>query len=188
MDGIGKILFPVDLSPASPKLVPYVTMMAEKFGSEIHLLFVVRELRHLSEMYIPGSEIHALEQGVSEGARRRLDVFRSEYFYLPGTMEVPPVDVGSAGIADSLAEEKELAAFKDRNFPLPERIKTAVMSGDPAEEILNYTQNNEIDLIIMGTHGRKGLNRIVFGSVAERVVKNSPVPVFIANPYKSSTH
>ena len=40
MKEFNKILFPVDLSESSPKLVPYVKLMARKFGSEIHLLFV----------------------------------------------------------------------------------------------------------------------------------------------------
>ena len=41
-----------------------------------------------------------------------------------------------------------------------------------------------VDLVIMGTHGRKGMDKIIFGSVAERVVKTSPVPVMVVNPYK----
>ena len=41
---------------------------------------------------------------------------------------------------------------------------------------LSYAQEEKIDLIIMGTHGRKGLEKALFGSVAEKVVKNSPVP------------
>jgi len=36
----------------------------------------------------------------------------------------------------------------------------------------------------MGTHGRKGLDKVIFGSVAERVVKASPVPVMVVNPFK----
>ena len=59
-----------------------------------------------------------------------------------------------------------------------------VVLGDPAEEILNYAQAEGIDLIIIGTHGRKGLERIIFGSVAERVLKKSPVPVLTVNPYR----
>jgi nucleotide-binding universal stress UspA family protein len=58
-----------------------------------------------------------------------------------------------------------------------------VVLGDAAEEILNYAKTEGIDLIIMGTHGRKGIERIIFGSVAERVVKKSPIPVLTVNPY-----
>ncbi len=171
MENIARILFPVDLSPASPKLVPYVVMMAEKFESEIHLLFVARRLQHLSSMYIPDPDIYTFEQGILEGAGRRLDEFRSEHFMLPAETV-------------SYTETEELDEFKNKHFMMPADIRTAVVAGDPAEEIIRYAQSEKIDMILMGTHGRKGLNKIVFGSVAERVVKSSPVPVFIANPYR----
>ncbi|MBC2709827.1 MAG: universal stress protein [Desulfosarcina sp.] len=59
-----------------------------------------------------------------------------------------------------------------------------VVSGDAADEILKVLEAEDIDLVIMGTHGRKGLEHVIFGSVAEKVVKKSPVPVLSINPYK----
>ena len=56
---------------------------------------------------------------------------------------------------------------------------TAVAAGDPADEILNYAHNNEIDLIIMSTHGKSGVSRLVFGSVADKVIRHSRVPVLL---------
>ena len=47
---------------------------------------------------------------------------------------------------------------------------------------LNLAEKVEADMIIMGTHGRKGIDRILFGSVAEKVVKNSPIPVLTIRP------
>ncbi len=58
------------------------------------------------------------------------------------------------------------------------------VSGDPATEILKTIDSEGINLVIMGTHGRKGLDHMIFGSVAENVVKKSPVPVLVINPYK----
>jgi len=58
-----------------------------------------------------------------------------------------------------------------------------VVAGDPSEEILRYIQEEGIDLVVMGTHGRKGLDKVIFGSVAERVVKSAPVPVMVVNPF-----
>lgn len=49
--------------------------------------------------------------------------------------------------------------------------------GYPADEILDYARANAIDLIVMGTHGRRGINRVVLGSIAEEVVRRSEVPV-----------
>jgi nucleotide-binding universal stress UspA family protein len=59
-----------------------------------------------------------------------------------------------------------------------------IVSGDPATEILKTIESEGIDLVIMGTHGRKGLEHTIFGSVAENVVIKSPVPVLTINPYK----
>ena len=59
-----------------------------------------------------------------------------------------------------------------------------IISGEPATEILKMIESEGIDLVVMGTHGRKGLEHTIFGSVAENVVKKSPVPVLTVNPYK----
>lgn len=186
MENIARILFPVDLSPASPKLVPYVRTMAEKFESEIHLLFVARRFQHLSNMYVPDPEIYTFEQEVFEGAGRRLDEFRHEYFMMPPNIKTPMVSGDPPEEITSYTETEELDEFKNRHFVMSANVKTAVVSGDPSEEILEYVQTEKIDMIIMGTHGRKGLNKIVFGSVAERVVKASPVPVLVVNPYRTT--
>jgi len=71
--------------------------------------------------------------------------------------------------------------FENRGF---DRCQARVVVGDAAEEILEYIKSEKIDLVVMGTHGRKGLERVLFGSVADRVVKMSPVPVFTVNPYR----
>lgn len=56
-------------------------------------------------------------------------------------------------------------------------IENYVVRGIPHEEILKFASQKGIDLIIIGTHGRKGLDRVLLGSTAERVVRNSPCPV-----------
>jgi nucleotide-binding universal stress UspA family protein len=57
-----------------------------------------------------------------------------------------------------------------------------VVSGAPAEEIIKFARTEGPDLIVMGTHGRKGIEYSLFGSVAARVVRLSPVPVLTVNP------
>ena len=57
-----------------------------------------------------------------------------------------------------------------------------VASGNAAAEILNLVAEQHIDLIVMATHGRTGLQRFVLGSVAKRVVRESPVPVLTVHP------
>ena len=58
-----------------------------------------------------------------------------------------------------------------------DRVETALVRGDPSEEILAYADERDIDLIAMGTRGRTGLDRYIAGSVAERVVRLADVPV-----------
>jgi len=57
--------------------------------------------------------------------------------------------------------------------------KIEILSGKPAEEILKYSKNSEIDLIVMSAHGRSGFSRIVFGSVADKVLRQTEVPVLL---------
>jgi nucleotide-binding universal stress UspA family protein len=59
-----------------------------------------------------------------------------------------------------------------------------VGSGDVVDEIVAYAREEGADLIIIGTHGAKGLEKILLGSVAERVVKNAHCPSLVMNPYK----
>jgi len=61
-------------------------------------------------------------------------------------------------------------------------VQTAVVSGRPAEEILDYANKNQVDLIIMSTHGRSGVSRWVLGSVTDRVVRHSIAPVLTIAP------
>ena len=57
------------------------------------------------------------------------------------------------------------------------RPECAMRLGAAPNEIVRYAQDHEIDLIVMGTHGRRGIARVVLGSVAERVVRTAPCPV-----------
>jgi nucleotide-binding universal stress UspA family protein len=58
-------------------------------------------------------------------------------------------------------------------------VSWQVRRGQPAEEILAAAREGNIDLIAMATHGRTGLGRLLFGSVAEMVLRHAPVPVFM---------
>ncbi len=57
-------------------------------------------------------------------------------------------------------------------------IERVVTTGVPYEEIINFVNKHNIDLIVIGTHGRKGFDRILFGSTAANVVRYAPCPVF----------
>ena len=64
---------------------------------------------------------------------------------------------------------------------------TAVRSGTPRDEILAYAEEEDVDAIVVGTHGRHGAERLLFGSVAEGVVRDSGVPVIVLRGDQSVT-
>jgi nucleotide-binding universal stress UspA family protein len=110
-------------------------------------------------------------------AARLLEFFTS--IYVPH----PSVDHFEKEIAEGA--DRKLQEFRQEHFGDYPRTCTAVIVGDIAEVILTYVREQKIDLLIMGTHGRKGLDRVVFGSIAQRVVQMSPVPVLVINPYRT---
>lgn len=64
-------------------------------------------------------------------------------------------------------------------------VEAKVLVGDVSEEIIRHAEESGMDMIIMGTHGYKGLEKVMFGSVAEKVVRSSPCPAMAINPYKN---
>ena len=80
--------------------------------------------------------------------------------------------------------KKKMEEFAETHFKGYAACEHRVVLGDAAEEIIKYIQSEMMDLVIMGTHGRKGLEGVLFGSVADRVVKMSTAPVLSINPYR----
>ena len=65
--------------------------------------------------------------------------------------------------------------------PVNEHILThhVLLEGDPASEIVDFARDASVDLIVMGTHGRTGLERLLMGSVAEKVMREAPCSVLV---------
>ncbi len=71
------------------------------------------------------------------------------------------------------ALDSAAAKLKGR-FP---KLETIFRSGSPWQEIVAAVKDSDVDLVVVGTHGRRGLPRALLGSVAEKTVRTSPVPV-----------
>jgi len=71
--------------------------------------------------------------------------------------------------------ESALRRFVEKETELPAEVR--VMEGRPVDVILKAAEQAGADLIVMGTHGRGGINRLVVGSVTDRVLRQSPIPV-----------
>ena len=75
------------------------------------------------------------------------------------------------------AAQKRMAEAVQESFKKFPKLETRVAVGAPAKKILEIAAKEKIDLIIMGTHGRHGLERTLFGSVADKIVQAAPCPV-----------
>ncbi len=58
-------------------------------------------------------------------------------------------------------------------------FEVVTKSGREDEEILKFAKDKKVDIIVVGTHGRTGIEHVFFGSVAEKVLRRSPFPVFV---------
>jgi nucleotide-binding universal stress UspA family protein len=89
----------------------------------------------------------------------------------------------AGGVDDEFIDrvEREAEAAVERTASLAAsdaHVETAVVRGDPGEAIVDYLDEQGIDAVVMGTHGRRGLRRFIAGSVTEHVVRVAEVPVF----------
>lgn len=137
-----RILFPTDFSPLAKAAQEYACELADKFGAELHVLFVAQELTILP--IDPTS-----------------------------TLVDRATDMGQVvASAQSCMERCLPADWEGRH-----KVKKTVLVGSPIVEIVRYARENEMDLIVLGTHGRTGLTHVLMGSVAENVVRKAGCPV-----------
>lgn len=94
---------------------------------------------------------------------------------------VPPSSIESFVGEIVTGAEDTMNAFVKEHFDQMD-VEGKVVTGYPAEEILGIAEDEKCDMVVMGTHGRKGIDRILFGSVAEKVVKSSTAPVLTVRP------
>jgi len=90
-----------------------------------------------------------------------------------------PMDSSWENVSAMLSEEGS-AALDDVTELAEERgvdVVRELSDGNPAREIVRYAEDEDCDLVVMGTHGRGGIDRLLLGSVAEKVVRSSTVPV-----------
>ena len=93
-----------------------------------------------------------------------------------GHHEVDPAKL--QGVEEDVFESSviNMESFMKKNFS-GVKASSKILQGDAADEIIKYLPESKADLVVMGTQGRKGLNLLFFGSVAEKIVRSSLVPV-----------
>ncbi len=153
---VKKILVPIAFSENCAGAKQFAEEIARKFGAEIDLLHVVESSPY--EVY--------QQKGIMENVPL--------YEMAGGTM---PSSDQKFIIKDVMKETlRELDKLASENYG-GVKYNTLVKHGHSAEEIIHAIEETKPDLVVMATHGRKGLKHLLLGSVAERVVRLSPAPV-----------
>ncbi len=82
--------------------------------------------------------------------------------------------------------EEELTRIKKDEFGNSPKVATAVLSGSPVKMLVEYAEQNSIDLIVLSTHGRSGVDRVMIGSVAEKLVRLAHCSVLVLRRARAS--
>lgn len=85
------------------------------------------------------------------------------------------MDKFSQSISDAV--EKEMQTLKEKDLKGYPKYECMIVHGTPFLEILRTAKEKNVELIVVGTHGRTGLDHVLFGSTAEKVVRRAPCPV-----------
>jgi nucleotide-binding universal stress UspA family protein len=99
-----------------------------------------------------------------------------------------PIDAGWGAMYEILRKEGEKAVFevKELGEASGVEVREILLEGHPSNEIINFAENTNSDLIVMGTLGKTGLDRFLMGSVAEKVIRGSKVPVLVVRGEEQS--
>ena len=103
----------------------------------------------------------------------------TEPIYLPGEYVISEKDRQRLEALHKAAAEEYLGGLRGKLGENGLSLAAVVISGKVAETIVDYAEKNDVDLIVMATHGRSGVSRWALGSVAERVLRLSRVPVLM---------
>jgi nucleotide-binding universal stress UspA family protein len=167
------ILYPTDGSDGSEAALETCRDLGETYDATVHVLHVAETLRPhglSSDVVVTGS----------------------------GGMVGDP-EGGEGGMVSDRHDAVEVQAeVQRRATELVEDVasrldavttRTAVRTGTPHEAILEYAAENDVDVVVMGTHGRTGLDRYLLGSVTEKTVRTADVPVLtVRGAGESVTH
>lgn len=149
------ILVCLDGSDLAEQVLPYAMAQASHFNSEMILLEVVRPSSSLVTPMAPGVAAPA-PVFTEEDADRVLREEKEAEEYLGRVAQ----RLSKSGIA----------------------VEWAARYGDPGPAIVEYAAEENVDLIALATHGRGGLGRLVFGSVADYVLRESGLPILLITP------
>ena len=151
-----EILVPLDGSDVSASSLPTARQLAEALGARVHLLQIASQSEEFAVMR--GAEFGTLG---SDYSQQVLDeVMSAQRDRIESYLNEVGDELTSAGL----------------------NVVKAVEDGQAADKIVDYAEAAEIDLIIMSTHGRGGVRRFLVGSVTDKVIRSTNLPVLVIHP------
>jgi nucleotide-binding universal stress UspA family protein len=147
-----KVLIAVDYDPAAQKIAEEGYALAKSMGAQAILLHVISDYFYYSSLdYSPilGYDSFSNLGALQTGTSE--DLHKAAQNYLEATKQ----HLGDSG------------------------IESVIKEGDFGGIIIETSKELNVDVIVMGTHGRRGIDKILMGSVAEKVLRNSTIPMFI---------
>ena len=147
-----KILIAIDYNPTAQDIAKKGYELAQSMNAEVILLHVVADYTYYSSL---------------------------DYSPIMGFDSFSNLGVLQSNTVTELQNAAQDYLNKTKRFLGDDSIKTEVKDGDSGQAIINAAKEYEADVIVMGSHSRRGLEKILMGSVAEKVLRNSTLPLFI---------
>ena len=157
MQDISQVIVPVDFQQHTDTVAKYALELAFRIGARVTFLHVVEPLGRT----IACTDLSATTYG---------DLYPAACIELDAKM-----------LELSRTRMHALVGRYQADFPGCEGV---VLEGDAADTIVACSMEQGADLIVMGTHGARGIEKILLGSVCERVLKRAACPVLVVNPYR----
>lgn len=153
MISIKRILLPTDFSDSAQQARDYACLLAEELQAELHLLHVLSDPLQSAPSFGMGLVSPELLRRSPEEDRKQE--------------------------ADALEKLRECLSDEWRTG---KQVQFVTRWGNAYVETVRYAREHDVDLIVMGTHGRAGLRHVLLGSVAENIVRHAPCPVLTVRP------
>ena len=120
----------------------------------------------------------ALEEGI-KAARLCGATLYAVYVIDTGTFSTMSGDIPLGDTYRVFQAEAEQAFARIRSLAGDLKVETAILEGRPAPEVVKFATRKKIDLIVIGTQGKRGLERLLLGSVAEEIIRSAPCKVLV---------
>lgn len=153
---LSRILVPIDFSDPSREALLHAQAIADMFGAKVDVLHVVQQTMHPA-FYVGGvTDIRDIDPNIEDKVKARVVEFIND------TLRIPEVADGPASSASPLESGQ---------------VQPHMIIGSVDMEVPGFIEEHDTDLVVMSTKGQTGLDRVLLGSVAEKIVRQARCPV-----------